>query len=163
MAKTQSEISIESRNKLYDRQEVLFLREGDERGQVKAMAKAVGMSANEYCRMAVLERLKRDQERLDREILKWEIVKMDLPVLKTEKYSKGQAFTAAPIEEATVVSRFDSKKDAEAAFKDMIVTKQSLPPRYTLYSDYALVEKSVDKATGKATRDPRILKYAKTK
>ena len=73
MAKTLSEISMDSRNKLYDRQEILFSRENDERSVVREIAKAMGMSMNEYCRMAVLERAAADKERMEREIPVWTI------------------------------------------------------------------------------------------
>lgn len=162
MAKTLSEISMDSRNKLYDRQEILFSRENDERNMVREIAKAMGMSMNEYCRMAVLERAAADKERMEREIPVWTIYTAELPVSRSAKYNKGDAFKDLDLSEATVVEEFDNKEAADAAFGTYAVVRTKISNRFDMCGDYALVEKTVDRKTREVIKAPRIIKYART-
>lgn len=162
MAKSLSEISMDSRSKLYERQEILFKVEGDERGYVREIAKAMGMSMNEYCRIAVLERAQADKERMERETPVWVIYTEELPMPKTYKYNKGEAFKDLDLAEATVVGEYDTMEAADAAFSSYIMTRAKISNRFDLCKDYALAEKTVDRKTKEVIKAPRIIKYART-
>lgn len=161
MAKTLSEITTESRSKLYDRQEILFMKDGGERDFVKEIAKSMGLSMNEYCRIAVLERAKYDKERMERETPVWSIIEAEFPILKSEKYNKGDAFKDLDLNQATVSGEYDSREAADAAFLTNAVTRTKISNRFDMCTDYALAEKTIDKKTGEIIKPLKIIKTAR--
>lgn len=161
MAKMTSEQAMGSRSKLYDRQEILFKVENDERGFVREIAKAMGMSMNEYCRMAVMERAQEDKERMEREAPRWVIIQAEFPIPRTEKYERGTAFNGVDPSECTIVEEFDSKEAADLVFNARSVSRGKISARFDMCNDYALAEMTIDKKTGETVRGPRILRYAK--